>query len=130
MGNETQLRFNDIVTDTYKQFKDDGSVHHIFQFIEDYDYDRIVIRLDPDDDIPHQLRIYQSSDDETPTEKMAFQNRDVQFDPVSVVGKPQAETQFGIEPTTGTYEELSPVVQTLWKSLGFTVVPEGREWIA
>jgi hypothetical protein len=129
MGNETQPRFNDVVRDTYEQFEDDGSVLRVFQFIDGYEYDRIVIRFDLDDDVPHQLRIYEDEADETPIEKMAFQSNDLQFDPVSVIGKPQAETQFGIEPTTGTYEELSPVVQTLWKSLGFTVVPEGTEWI-
>jgi len=130
MQDTNRPRFSDVVKDTYERFEDDGSVLRVFQFIDSYEYDRIVIRFDPDDDIPHQLRVYENKDDDTPTEKIAFQNNDLQFDPVSVVGKPQAETLFGIETTTGTYEELSPVVQTLWKSLGFTVVPEGTEWIA
>mgnify|MGYP007038818225 CR=1 FL=1 len=43
MSETAQPRFSDVIKETYERFEDDGSVLRVFQFIDGYEYDRIVI---------------------------------------------------------------------------------------
>jgi len=116
------------VTETFDSIDPSGAVSRVFDFTDQHPYDRVVIRFDPDDDIPHQLRIYESRSDDEPTETMAFQNRSVSFDPISVIGKGNTERLHGITPTIDNYDDVPGDIHDLWKSLGFAIVPEGEGW--
>jgi len=75
------------ITDSRIQYDDTGAMFRIFDFDEQNSIDSIVIRFDPDDDVPPQLRVYEDGDTESPTHTMGFETRQEQFTPISVIGK-------------------------------------------
>lgn len=119
----------DVIKDTYKEYEESGATLQVFDFISDHYLDRIVVRFDLEDDAPHQLKVFDHESEE-PVEKMAFESREIEFPPVSVIGKHTNENMKGIEVTRDSYEDVPPIIEAVWKSLGFAVVPENSEWVA
>lgn len=123
---QTTRPFSDVVDDR-REVIDGPWTSKIIDFTEDYHVDRIVIRFHVDDDIPHQMLIFENGDEKA-TETISFKDANTAFSPVSVVGKKESEKIFGIEPTTDTFENVPEIADTVWKSLGWTVVPNGNDW--
>lgn len=119
--------FAETITNSYEYFDDDGATYRVFECVDDHKYDRFVIRFDVDDGVPFQMRLYEDESD-TPNEKIAFERRDVQFDPISVIGKGSSNRLQGVSPTIDAYNDVPCIVQEAWKAIGFTVVPDGDEW--
>jgi|AntRauMinimDraft_2_1070382.scaffolds.fasta_scaffold00634_2 hypothetical protein len=117
------------ITDSRIQYDDTGAMFRIFDFDEQNSIDSIVIRFDPDDDVPPQLRVYEDGDTESPTHTMGFETRQEQFTPISVIGKGQSEKLFGVTPSVDSYEDVPDEVQVAWNAIGFAVVPQGDDWL-
>lgn len=134
---------NEVVTDSYEHFDDTGATYRVFECIDEYAYDRIVIRFDvraasagsggnatrgargADDDVPYQMRLYENADDEEPAERIAFVPRNHRFSPISVIGKGESDQLQGVSPTVDTYSDIPCIVHDVWKAIGFTVIPDG-----
>ena len=120
--------FSEQLTDSFTTIDETGATYRVFDFGPQSEYDRITIKFTTDDSVPHQLRVYNTRESDTPDETIAFRDRRVSFDPISVIGKNDAEQLQGLSPTIQSYDEIPDIIKETWKSIGFSVIPEGDEW--
>ena len=125
------------VKEHYKSVDETGSEHFIYEFIDEEPIDLIVIIFNLDDEVPHQLRIYEEKSSEEPDIKIPFEERNIAFDPISVIGRGEIDELHNITPTNNAYErdpsisnyeEVPDIAKEVWKSLGFSVIPKGDKW--
>ena len=88
---KTAEAFGEQLENSFTTIDDTGATYRVFDFGTDSDYDRITIKFTADDSVPHQLRVYNNRDSDTPDETIAFRDRRVSFDPISVIGKPPSD---------------------------------------
>jgi hypothetical protein len=73
---------------------------------------------------------------------VALETRTLSFNPVSLLDRGESERLLGVSPTASDdndtddstdpvteRETLSPAIKAACESLGFTIVPRGKEWI-
>jgi len=142
--NTSAVPLNEVVTDSYEQFDDMGATYRVFECIDDYEYDRIVIRFDvgaaaagrggtatrgtgDTDDVPYQMRLYEDGSDE-PAETIAFMPRNHRFSPISVIGKGETDHLQGVSPTINDYSDIPCIAHDAWKAIGFSVIPAETGW--
>ena len=126
--NEKGVTFVEMVADR-REVVDGPWTSKIVDFDDECHVDRIVIRFHVDDDVPHQMLIFENGDQEA-SQTIAFEDANYVASPVSVVGKGEAERIFGVEPTTDEFEDVPEIADMVWKSFGWTVVPEGNNWMS
>jgi hypothetical protein len=127
LDSQEKATFKNVVKDR-REVVDGPWTSKIIDFVDEYHIDRIVIRFHVDDDVPHQMLIFKNGEQEA-SKTIAFEDAKYVASPVSVVGKQEAERIFGVEPTTDSFEDVPQIADMVWKSLGWTVVPDGKEWM-
>ena len=137
------------VKDRHIIVDDTGSTRHIFDFEKEEPIDRVVIVFRTDDKIPNVLQIYNERSSDKPDAKIPFKERNVSFEPISVIGRGETDELRGLAPAgkshersytsrdddgdsrtpiINSYDEIPEVAKDVWKSEGFSVIPSGEEW--
>lgn len=128
MVRTNRKRVDELVSSTRQQYDDTGADIRIFDFVEGCEIERITLRFDHNDDVPHKLSVFDESGDD-PSETMIFDDINLQFSPISAIGDPGRDRLQGVTVTKQQYQNIPLSVAEVWKALGYTVVPSGTEWV-
>jgi hypothetical protein len=124
----TRQRIDDVVSNTHQHFDSSGADIRMFDLIDDMEMERVTIRFDHNDEVPHRLLIYNEIGTD-PSETIAFDDTNLQFSPISAIGDPGRDRLQGVTVTKQQYQNIPLSVAEVWKALGYTVVPSGAEWV-
>lgn len=122
---------------------DSGALQHNFEFTDDaHDIDNIEIDIDVGDGDDQLIRCVAYSDSDV-VYRNAFKPRDIQFDPISILGRGESSSLLGVSPNEVGYtgqgggDDADPIcgndiprdVQIAFNSIGLSVVPQGTWWL-
>lgn len=105
---------------------DDGAIIHLLDF-EDQDFERLVLRHEPEDHNVVYCYGYEENAEE-PSYQTAFQRRELTFDPISIIGRGESNRVEGVS-TSENIEEVPTPVNVALNSIGMALVPNGDEWL-